>query len=403
MDFAKMISSRLKSEKFYENSYYKFEKYSNLKKEHIKKFGNNIIDFGIGEGDDMPPINSLNTISKQIYNYENRVYSDNGIDEFKIACATYLNKYFNILIDDPINQINHCIGAKSALTILPLIFISKDDIVISTTPGYEVLANMASYLDAQIYKVELLKENNYLPDLDCIDENIYKKCKIFIINYPNNPTGAIATRKFYDKLINLAIKYNFIIVNDNTYGYFTYKQKPLSIFANKKAYSCAIEIHSFSKCYNMTGMRIGFVVANNQMIDIFKKMKDNIDSGQYIPIQLGVIQAIIKEDNYLKRLKEKYYTRMKKVSKIFNKNGISTNISKGAFYLYVKVPAIFNSAEDFSIFLLKKCGIFTIPFDEVSPSIRLSMTFKINDSESSFYKDLDYRLKNICMNKSNIK
>ena len=395
MEYKNFISSRLGGISFYQNSYYKFEKYSNLKKQYLLNHNEELLDFGIGEGDDMPPFNVIEKISKELNVYENRIYSDNGIDEFKMACSKHLKDIYNVNIVDPINQINHCIGAKSALTILPLAFISDEDIVISTTPGYEVLANMASWLNAKIYKVPLLKENNFLPDLDSIPTEIYQKCKLFCINYPNNPTGAIANKNFYEKLISLALKYNFLIINDAAYGPFSYKRKPLSIFSCVDAFKCAIEIHTLSKVFNMTGMRIGFIVSNKDLIDIFKKVKDNIDSGQYIPIQKGAIEAYNNSTHYINRLINKYYRRMKNVSKILRNNGLNCNVSSGTFYLYIKVPEKFKSADEFTRYLLDNCGIFVIPWDEVEPYVRLSMTFKVSETEDKFYKILDERLKRI--------
>lgn len=395
MNYKQLISDRLGGALFYQNSYYKFEKYSRLKQNYINSHNDELLDFGIGEGDDMPPFNVLDVLSKESIKYENRIYSDNGIDEFKIACSKHLLDIYNVKINDPINQINHCIGAKSALTIIPISFVSKDDIIISTTPGYEVLANMSSWLNGKIYKVPLLKENNFLPDLDSIPIEIYEKCKIFSINYPNNPTGAIANKDFYEKLVNLALKHNFIIVNDMAYGPFSYKKRPLSIFSIPDAFKCAIEIHTLSKAFNMTGMRIGFVVSNNELIDIFKKVKDNIDSGQYIPIQKAAIEAYNNSYPYLKRLTNKYYERMKKVSKILRNNNMSAKVSDGTFYLYVKVPENFDSADAFCRYLLDNCGIFTIPWDEVEPYVRLSMTFKISSTEENFYITLNERLQKI--------
>ena len=395
MDFSLLISNRLNGQDFYKNSYYKFEKYSKLKQNYINSHNEQLLDFGIGEGDDMPPFEALDKLNKEVYKYENRIYADNGIDYFKQTAAIHLKEIYNVNINDPINQICHCMGAKSALCIIPLAFVSDNDIIISTTPGYEVLANMASWLLGKIYKVPLLKENEFLPDLDQIPIDIYQRCKIFIINYPNNPTGAIASLKFYEKLVKLAIKYNFIVVNDNTYGYFTYNKKPLSIFNVENAYECAIEIHSMSKIYNMTGMRIGFVVGNEQIIDIFKKVKDNVDSGQYIPIQLAASEAILSCNKYITRLKDKYYKRMKRVCKILNKYNLTCFLSKGTFYLYLKVPENFNNADEFTRFLLDNAGIFTIPFDEVDSYVRLSMTFKVKNTEEEFYQELENRLKRI--------
>lgn len=395
MNFENMISKRLGGSNFYQTSYYKFEKYANLKQKWLANHQEELLDFGIGEGDEMPPSFVLESLSKEIYQYENRIYADNGIDLLKQVAAIHLQEIYDLKISEPLTMINHVMGAKSALTLIPLAFVNDLDIVITTTPGYEVLANMASWLHAKIYKVPLYSQNNYLPDLDSIPSEIYEKAKIFIINYPNNPTGAIANKKFYKKLISLALKYHFLIVNDNTYGVFTYKQKPLSILSLPQAFDCAIEIHSFSKMFNMTGMRLGFIVGSPQIIDILKKVKDNIDSGQYIPIQLAACEAILNEKKYLPRLKDKYYKRMKMVAKIFNSFNLKTTISKGTFYLYVKVPNKFKSADEFVRFLLDNCGIFAIPWDEVEPSIRLSMTFKCLQNEDKFYQELINRLKRI--------
>lgn len=396
MEFEKLISNRLGGKDFYQTGYYKFEKYANLKKQWLNTHSEKLIDFGIGEGDDMPPSFVLEKLSQEIYVYENRVYADNGIDYFKQTAAIHLREIYHVDVNDPLNQINHVLGAKSALTIIPLAFVSDGDIVIYTTPGYEVLPNMAGWLYGKPYPVCLKKENNYLPDLNSIPEEIYLKTKIFLVNYPNNPTGATANKKFYNQLIQLALKYHFIIVNDNTYGVFSYKNKPLSILSCKDAFKCCIEIHSFSKMFNMTGMRIGFVVGSSKIIDIFKKVKDNIDSGQYIPIQLAASEAILHEMKYLERLKNKYYQRMKKISRILNKYHFNTTLSSGTFYLYITIPSNFSTADEFARYLLDNCGIFVIPWDEVEASIRLSMTFSDEAGDEAIYELLDERLKRIC-------
>ena len=393
MDFEKLISKRLGGVDFYKNGYYKFEKYTMLKQEYKKNNSQELLDFGIGESYDLPPSIALDELSKNVFKKGSNIYADNGIDEYKKAASIYLQEVFNLKIDDYKNQINHVMGAKSALCILPLALIDENDIIITTTPGYDVLANMGSWLNAKIYKAPLLKCNNYLPNLDIIPEEVYKQTKIFIINYPNNPTGAIANKKFYEKLIEYALKYEFLIINDNTYGPLTYKDNPLSIMSIPKAFECAIEIHSMSKAFNMTGFRIGFVVGDNKIIDIIKKVKDNVDSGQYIPIQLAASQAIHNEKEFLKRLKSKYYIRMKKVSAILNKYNIENHISNGTFYLYINAPKNFSSGDEFSRYLLENCGIFTIPWDEVEPCIRLSMTFDSTLSDEKFYLELDNRLK----------
>ncbi len=389
MNYDKLISDRLGGKDFFKTSYYKFEKFNKLKKQYILENENELLDFGIGESDFMPYHEILDEFSKQIYVNGNQKYSDNGIEIFKDAARQHLKETYKLKTNDL--EINHVIGAKSALCIIPIAFISENDYVITTTPGYQVLSNMSKWLKAKIYEIPLLEENNYLPDLDKIDENIYKKTKLFVINYPNSPTGAIANKKFYAKLISKALKYNFLIVNDCVYGPLTYKNNPLSIMSIKNANKCAIEIHSLSKAFNMTGFRIGFVIANKQLIHIIKEVKDNMDSGQYIPIQYAAIKAFKTQKKSLESLKDIYYTRLKNVARILNKYNLKCTIPDATFYLYVKVPLEFNSAEDFSIFLLEKCGIFTIPWDEADPHIRFSMTFK-TDNDDMFYDLLDKRL-----------
>lgn len=393
MEFKNLISSRLDKEKFYYNEYYKFEKYSNYKKQYLKNH-DFVFDFGIGESETLPPFEILSTLAKDVYNYDMRVYSDNGIERFKLAAAKYLKEIYNVEILSYQKQINHVMGAKSALTLIPLTFIDKDDIVINTIPGYDVLANMAKWLEAKIYNVSLLKENNYLVDLDSIDESIYQKCKIFIINYPNNPTGAIATKDFYKKLIDKAKKYNFIIVNDNTYGPIVYKQKPLSIFNIEGSFDVAVEIHSLSKVFSMSGMRLGFIVGSGEIIDIIKKVKDNVDSGQYIPIQEAGIVALKNAKKQIKSINKKYYSRMLKIASIFTKHNFDVNLSEGTYYLYIKHNEIKDS-ELLAKLLLEKCGVFVIPFAD---SIRLSMTFNISSTANDFYNKLDNALDNLLVN-----
>lgn len=396
MDFKKSISRRLGGENFFLNSYYKFEKYSRLKNDYIKNNPTQaVLDFGIGELDELPPSYAIERLTKEVWKFENRVYADNGIDLFKQSAALHLKEIYQLSIADPLRQINHVLGAKSALCIIPMAFIDEGDVIISTTPGYEVLANFSCWLKATLYKAELKKENHFLPDLDAIPEEIYRKCKIFSINYPNNPTGAIATVDFYKKLVALALKYDFLIVNDCAYGIYSYKQKPLSILSIERAEQCAIEIHTFSKIFSMTGMRIGFVVGNPEVIEIIKQVKDNMDSGQYIPIQLAAVEGILQERNHIARMKKKYLERMKNVVKILNKNHLQATCSDGTFYLFVKVPETFQSADQFCRFLLDNAGIFTIPWDEVGHYVRFSMTFLCSTSETAFYKELDKRLQNL--------
>ena len=217
MNDNELISTRLGGKDFFKTSYYKFEKFSQIKKQYLKQAPYPILDFGIGESDQMPPIAVLDELTKQAYIYENRVYADNGIELFKVAAKKHLKEIYQIDCDKQHLAINHVIGAKSALCIIPFAFVSDEDVVICTTPGYQVLPTMAKWLKGKIYEVPLTKQNQYLPNLESIPVEIYQKTKIFLVNYPNSPTGAIATKEFYAQLLKKAKQYGFLIVNDCVY------------------------------------------------------------------------------------------------------------------------------------------------------------------------------------------
>lgn len=401
MKLDEIISTRLGGKNFFKTSYYKFEKCNQLKQKYLKEKKLPLINFGIGESDQMPDLTILDELTKQSYVYENRIYADNGIDAFKIAAKKHLKAIYNVDCEKKHLKINHVMGAKSGLVIIPFSFISPGDYVIYTTPGYQVLPTIAQWLQAKLYEVPLLEENNYLPDLEAIPEEIYKKAKIFLVNYPNSPTGAIANVAFYRKLIKKALTYHFLIVNDCVYGPLTYHQKPLSIFNLAKSEKCCIEVHSLSKAFHMTGFRIGFVVANAALIHILKEIKDNMDSGQYIPIQYAAIKAYENEKNIIEKNKAFFYDRLLKVSQILNRYHLTCKVPEATFYLYVKAPKNFKTGEEFFLYLLNEGGIYTIPWDEVGPYVRFAMTYHIEENEEIFYQTLENRLKLLTKIKDN--
>ena len=392
MNYDSFISKRLGGKDFFKTSYYKFEWCNQQKKKYLLNHQDKLLDFGIGESNLMPDIQIIDELTKQAYVYENRVYADNGIEQFKDKAKVHMKEIYDVDCDKLNLKINHVMGAKSGLVILPFSFISKNDYVIYTIPGYSVLPTFAKWLEAKLYPIPLLKENNYLPDLDKIPDRIYKKTKIFIINYPNSPTGAIAIISFYEKLIKKALKYHFLIVNDCVYGTLCYKSKPISIFNAKDSNLCCIELHSLSKAFHMTGYRIGFVICNEKLMNIIKEVKDNMDSGQYIPIQYAAIKAYDIEKQAIKKANNYFYQRLVKIQKILTKYNLECEIPDSTFYLYVKAPKSFKTGKDFFKYLLDEGGIYTIFFDDVGPYVRFSMTYK---EDKTFYKTLEDRLKKL--------
>lgn len=364
----------------------RFQDILTKKKEYHGEY--ELMDFGIGEEQTMPDDGIIFSLQLALTNPQNHKYTDRGIAGLKGTIKEYLYNSFHVEVS--LDEVAVTMGTKEGLAILPSFLVHKDDYVITTHPGYVVLEKASILYGAKVISLDLNKENNYLPDLSLIDESVWKKVKIFSINYPNNPTGAIGNVDFYKKLIQLAKKYHFLIVNDAAYLEYTYNDIPLSILAIEGAKECCVELYTLSKSHNMTGYRIGFMVGSKEVIALYTKVCDIFESGQFAPIEYAAMYAL-KHQKITKKLKNKYFIRMENIAQILNENGFITNISKGTYYLYAKIPSFFKTAHECALFLLEHLGIMTIPYDDCGSFIRLSMTYQC-DNEFEYYVSFNSRL-----------
>ncbi|RKD29575.1 LL-diaminopimelate aminotransferase [Thermohalobacter berrensis] len=388
MDFIiDKIAQRLGGKKFYESEEtYRFSEIKRTKKEILSKYPYiPLIDMGIGEPDLPADSIIVDTLCKVAGKPENRWYADNGIPEFQEACAKFLKEVFGLSDIDPYSEIRHGIGAKSILSILPLCFINPGDITLTTTPGYPVLATHTKYLGGEVYDLPLYKENNYFPDLSNIPENILQRAKLLYINYPNNPTGQIPTKEFYKEVVDFAHKNNIIVIADAAYSTIIYDNiKPLSFLSIDGAKDIGVEVHSLSKAFNMTGWRLGFIVGNPKIIELYSNVKSNIDSGQFIGIQKAGITALNHPELIQKNCR-RYSRRLDLLVEALKEVGFKAEKPKGTFYCYVPIPKgtktgiIFTNAREVSKFLLKKALISTVPWDSAGPHLRFSVTFEAKD------------------------
>lgn len=395
MEINKLVADRIKNQEGY-----RFTSLMELKEKVKKDSRELLLDFGIGEQRCGAPNDVIKVLNEESINPNNHVYSDNGIKEFNEKVSKYFKEEYNLYFD-PKTEINHCMGIKSALTILPLCLINTNDYILTTSPGYVVIENMAKWIGAKIKHIELKKENNYLFDLNNIDEEILRKTKLLYINYPNNPTGAIANEEFYRHIIEFAKKYNFIVINDAAYIDLTFnKEDRISFMQVEGAKDIGVELHSFSKGYNMTGFRIGYIIGNKDIIKMFKLVKDNMDSGQFIPIQKSAIKALDCRD-FIENNCQKIKNRHVRFKEICKNNNIMTEMPKATFYQFVDVPKYIeyndniiqiNNGNDFSLFLLKELKIMTIPYEN---NVRFSLTFNSSDDqeENYIFNLLDRRFK----------
>ena len=308
------------------------------------------------------------------------------IEQLTDEQAGHLFKHVLYYVNDlnPDTDICHSIGSKPALAMLPLCFINPGDVALVTVPGYPVLATHTRYLGGDVVKVPLKRENKFYPDLDAIDPAVLARAKLFYVNYPNNPTGAAPTEELFDKLIAFAKKHNILIVQDAAYATLVYGQ-PLSILSRPGGRDVALELHSMSKSYNMTGWRLGFVAGAPRLVQAYAEVKDNVDSGQFKAIQLAAC-AGVADKALADKIKKHYERRLKKLVKVLKTVGFKAKMPGGTFYLYVPAPkgagnTVFNTAEDASQYLIRECSISTVPWDDVGSFLRFSATFESKDKQ----------------------
>ena len=207
---------------------YKFEKIKRAKRKALADHPERkLIDFGIGENDEMADVSVRQAMAAEINEPANRGYADNGIAAFKEAVSRFMAREFDVQLD-PVKEVNHCIGTKTALAMLPAAFINPGDVTLMTVPGYPVAGTHTKYYGGEVHRLPLLAENDYYPDLDSIPADILRRAKLLVINYPNSPTGRVATPEFYKKVIDFALKNEIVVVQDAAHVMFSYEGRPLS-------------------------------------------------------------------------------------------------------------------------------------------------------------------------------
>ncbi len=360
---------------------YKFEKIKRAKRAALKANpGAEIIDMGVGEPDDMAFPGVVETLCREAANWENRTYTDNGIMEFREAAARYMHGLYGVS-PDPETQICHAIGSKSALSLLPACFINPGDISVMTIPGYPVMGTWTRYLGGETLELPLLEENAFLPDLNSLSGEQKNRAKLLYLNYPNNPTGASATKEFFKKAIDFAGENEILIISDAAYAPLNFDDDPLSILSIEGGMDVAIELHSMSKGFNMTGWRLSWVCGNELAVKAFANVKDNADSGQFAAIQKAAIKALDDHENITPAICKKYKRRLQSMTQTLKGIGFPAVMPKGSFYLYVRCPkkasdgTVFETAEDFCQWLIREKLISSVPWDDAGHYVRFGATF----------------------------
>ncbi len=383
-----MFSERIGGKGFGKDTkVYKFEKIKRAKAAARKVYPNmELLDFGVGEPDDMAHKAIVETLRVECAKPENRGYADNGIEELKQAAAGYMESVYGVKGIDPAKEVVHSIGSKPALAMLPAAFIDKGDTTLMTVPGYPIMATHTKWNGGDVLNLPLRAENGFLPDLSAIPKSALKRAKLLYLNYPNNPTGAVATVDFFKGVVDFAHRHNIVVVHDAAYSAICFEHKPLSFLSIDGAKDVGIEIHSFSKAYNMTGWRLAFVAGNERVVSAFAHVKDNYDSGQFIAIQKAGIYALSNPD-ITEKIAVKYKRRLEIMVDALASAGFDAEMPKGSFYLYVNAPEgankdiRFKTAEEAAEYLIMEKLISTVPWDDVGRYLRFSATFAAKNEE----------------------
>ncbi len=347
------------------------------------------IDFGVGDPDIPTPKIIVDELIKNVKKSENHRYPPyDGILELKKEISEYFKKRFSVNLD-PEKEVLVLIGSKEGIAHSLEAFLNRNDKVLIPSICYPVYKNQTILKGGKPVEYKIRFENNFVPEISEIEKKIDKKTKILFLNYPNNPTGAKVKKEFYDRIYELCAKKNIMVLNDNVYSEIYFDDSPPPSFLQSdrdKNLSC--EFHSFSKVFNMTGWRIGFLVGNQKIIEMVKKIKTNTDSGVFIPIQKASIAGLkniekIKENN-IKIFKK----RMEILSEHLYSKGFEFHKPVSTYYIFTKTLKNMDSLS-FTKLLLQKAGIVTTPGIGFGKDGDRFVRFSITLNEKDFYRGIE--------------
>ncbi len=356
---------------------YLFAEVDRRKREMIAK-GKDIIDLGVGDPDLPTPSFIIDALNEAARDGKNHRYAlDAGMPAFRESIQKWFHRRYGVKVDQE-KEILPLIGSKEGIAHLPLTIVNPGDVTLIPDPGYPPYRSGTLFAGGTPYYMPLLESNDFLPDLSAIDKEALKKAKIIYINYPNNPTGAVATKEFFKKVVDFAHQHGLLIASDAAYnevGYEGYLAP--SILEVDGAKEVSIEFHSLSKTFNMTGWRVGFAVGNPQAVALLAKVKSNIDSGIFQAVQLAGKKALDEGEAVHKDLLKIYQNRRDILINGLKRIGWQAKAPKATFYCWLPVPAGYTSAE-LAVKFLEEMAIVVTPGNGFGPNgegyFRISLT-----------------------------
>ena len=367
------------SEKLKKLPPYLFVEIDKKKKAAIER-GVDIISLGVGDPDQPTPAHIIKAGQEALLKPANHQYPfGSGTKAFRQAVADWYKSRFNVELD-PETEICSLLGSKEGIGHFHLGFINPGDIVLVPEPGYPVYNTGTIFAEGRSYFMPLLEKNGFLPDLSLIPEEVCGKSKILFINYPNNPTAAVAGRVFYEKVVNFAKKHNIIVAHDAAYSEIYYDNKPMSFLEVPGAKEVGVEFHSLSKTYNMTGWRAGWVCGNKDIVKGLSLVKDNYDSGVFGAVQDAAVAALEGPQDSVEQMRKLYRERRDTLVDGLVKLGWNVRKPEATFYVWAHTPKGYSSQGTVSK-LLDEAGIVCTPGNGLGASgegyVRFALTVSV--------------------------
>ena len=326
-----------------------------------KAQGIDVVSFGIGDPDIPTPQPVIDELRKTALDSPNHRYPEtDGLPEFRRAIAEWYEKRFSVSLD-PDTEVLPLIGAKEGIGHASLCFIDPGDIALVPAPGYPVYSVGTWFAGGECEWMPLFEKNGWLPDLERIPSDVSEAAKVMWLNYPNNPTGAVADLNYFEEVVRFSQKYNIPVMHDACYSEVAYDDyKPVSFLQNDGAKSAGLEFHSLSKSFNMTGWRVGMAVGNAEMIEALMVVKSNLDSGVPQAIQHMAIEALNLTQDEIHNRNRVYQSRRDLIIQTLRDIGMHVDDPKASLYVWARIPDGFTSAE-FTSLLLEQCDVVVTP------------------------------------------
>jgi aspartate/methionine/tyrosine aminotransferase len=323
--------------------------------------GKDVISLGIGSPDMPPSESAIKVLCEQAQRVDVHGYQPTvGIPELRNAMSDFYQRWYGVELN-PATEIQPLIGSKEGILHVTLAFVNPGDQVLVPNPGYPTYTSLNKILGSEIVTYNLLEDKNWQPDFEALESMDLSRVKIMWTNYPNMPTGANATRELYKRLVDFARRKNIVIVNDNPYSFILNKE-PLSILQIPGAKECCIEFNSMSKSHNMPGWRVGMLASNAQFVQWILKIKSNIDSGTFRPLQLAAAEAYHNSEEWHHEANYTIYRERRDLAeKIMKILGCTFDTNQVGMFLWGRIPDHYNNVEELTERVLHQARVFITP------------------------------------------